>query len=160
MSYAETLGVGGRHWHLAFDLPAAYLVEHRSWQSWGLLAAGLGLTALLAPLLLVVLARQSRGAGTGRERTSELQKAESRLMHYSAELERSNAELQQFAYAASHDLQAPLRSIIGFLPDLQRQYKGRLDEDADQFLPVHQQQRHSDAGPDPGHHEPVARGQR
>ncbi|AXQ31154.1 hypothetical protein D0B54_21835 [Solimonas sp. K1W22B-7] len=134
MSHADTLEVGGRHWRLVFDLPAAYLVEHRSWQTWGLLAAGLGLSALLALLLLVVLARQSRVQELVTERTAELQKAELRLMHYAAELERSNAELQQFAYAASHDLQAPLRSIIGFSQILQRQYKGRLDEDADEFL--------------------------
>jgi signal transduction histidine kinase len=68
------------------------------------------------------------------QREQERQKAETAMREYATELERSNRELQDFAYIASHDMQEPLRKILTFSELLRQRYDGTIEENGLEYL--------------------------
>jgi signal transduction histidine kinase len=94
-------------------------------------AVGLaGLALVLRPLTGTFLIQTTDMA----RQIRELEQAKAELAAKSHSLALSNADLQEFAYAASHDLQEPVRTIVGFAQLLKRRYGGQMGPEADEFI--------------------------
>ena len=93
------------------------------WVPWAILL--IGALALVAVGFLLRRVLKTNAA---------LEESRRNLEQRARELERSNADLEQFAYAASHDLSEPLRTVAGFSELLRQRYDGQLDPEADGYI--------------------------
>ena len=119
--------VMGRHWILLYAPDQPQSPSNQELLDWLPLAAG-AILALIAFWILSLSHRTERRAVELAERMTET------LRDSQTDLARSNAELERFAYVASHDLREPLRTITGFLGLLSRRYRDRLDDDGREFI--------------------------
>lgn len=135
---AAAAALPGTRWALLLRMPAGEATAAvDSLLIWVVLAAAiviglgvLGLRKVLRPLTGVFIVQS---ADMSRQIT-ELRQIQTDLAAKSHDLALSNAELQEYAYAASHDLQEPVRTIIGFAQLLSRRYRGQMGPEADEFI--------------------------
>ncbi len=135
-------------WLLKYTTAQNYLNVNQSWEVWVVPFCGVLLTGLLGALLLSVTGKAAMIEGVVTKRTTELrlanesllkeiqqrQFAEASLALHTKELARSNAELEQFAYIASHDLREPLRMVVTYLQLLEREQHNQLDKNAKDYI--------------------------
>jgi signal transduction histidine kinase len=116
---------------------SAYLDSQRRLNRWRFIIFAIGTLVLIGVLVWLYSDMLSylhaRDAAHAQLETLNAE-LEGRIEERTRDLTQANEELQQFAYVASHDLQEPLRTITSFTQLIEARYKGRFDEDADEFI--------------------------
>jgi signal transduction histidine kinase len=123
----ETLEVAGRRWAVAYTRSGSVLTSGERTVPWVIAIAGVLVSLLAAALLRTLSTSRQRAERLADERTIELREREEQLRA-------SNAELEHFAYLASHDLQEPLRTITSYVGLLENRVGDQLDDRARSWL--------------------------
>ncbi|HZP11268.1 MAG TPA: response regulator [Nevskiaceae bacterium] len=144
LRYRAIVNVAQRTWTVETTMPAAYLVSHRSWQAWMVLATGLTLTALLGVLLLVIVGRTARVEQVVAERTAELTERKEQLRRARDEALDAARAKSEFVANMSHEIRTPMNGIIGMTQALadtpltprQKEIAGAIRFSADSLLSI------------------------
>ncbi len=126
-SHTMHLEVMGRRWAVYYAPDHSLAAPDQALLNWLPLLIAAVLAALAAWLLGSSLRTERRAVALAERMTQSLRESQT-------DLARSNAELERFAYVASHDLREPLRTITGFLGLLSRRHRDRLDDDGREFI--------------------------
>jgi signal transduction histidine kinase len=127
------LQVGGRTWTIDYRPgPLLAFADRNALRLTAL--SGVLISLLLFALTLAISTTRQRADQLAHRMTANLREREQEVERMAGQLRQSNEDLQQFAYAASHDLKEPLRSIAGSLGLLARRFKPGLDESARELL--------------------------
>lgn len=138
------LRIGGEQWQVRAVPSEREVVRLKSSLPTMILVVGI-LFGSLCSVVIRALQMERTSAGRARLATTQLRASEAevralnagleqRVADRTAALERSNRDLEQFAYAASHDLQEPLRMVVSYLQLLERRYSDVLDDKGREFL--------------------------
>jgi signal transduction histidine kinase len=127
VTLVQTLDVAGRRWAMAYTGSRSSLSEGERAVPWVIAVAGILVSLLAAALLRTLSTSRIRAERLVDERTAELREREEQLRE-------SNAELEHFAYLASHDLQEPLRTITSYVGLLENRLGDQLDDRARSWL--------------------------
>lgn len=136
----RSLMMGDRQWYITLVATPSYIESNQSGKPIIYLFAGLLFTMLLIVLIRVMGARLTtleqivQQSEKLRTVNKKLRLTTADLSRSKLRLEQNNRELKQFAYIASHDLQEPLRAVTSYVQLLAYRYKGKLDEEADEFI--------------------------
>ena len=114
LSYEADMAVADRRWTVMCSAKPELLAAYDTTQSWFFLVAALLFTAAASGFVGVSRNREVRVAELVRTRTRELSLSKKVAEKHAGELSEANQELEQFAYAASHDLQEPVRTLVSF----------------------------------------------